>query len=148
MDAGNQAHLTYTWVARLYEGLKFADDRHDVRWLVHLLWMVILPEGCIYPKVERSVHDLLRRRSFLVHKRTSFLLVMRVIASINEHEVVDAILRHLRHKEGRRERTTRFLRRTDTRNSMGIWPTKIFETMIHRCPLFPLPRSSTNTETG
>ena len=39
--------------------------------------MGILPEGYIYPKEERAVRDLLRRRSFLVHKRTSFLLSMR-----------------------------------------------------------------------
>ena len=57
--------------------MKYADDRHDARWLAHLLSLEILPEGYIYPKEERALRDLLRRRSFLVHKRTSFLLSMR-----------------------------------------------------------------------
>ena len=77
MDAGYQVHLTNTWAAKQYEGLKYADDRHDARWLAHLLWLKILPEGYIYPKEERGVRDLLRRRTFLVQKRTSFLLAMR-----------------------------------------------------------------------
>jgi transposase len=45
--------------------------------LAHLLALGILPEGYIYPKEERPVRDLLRRRAFLVRKRTSFLLSMR-----------------------------------------------------------------------
>jgi transposase len=77
MDAGYRVHLTNTWAAKQYEGLKYTDDRHDAKWLAHLLWLGILPEGYIYPKEERGVRDLLRRRSFLVHKRTSFLLAMR-----------------------------------------------------------------------
>lgn len=77
MDAGHQAHLTNTWAVKQYEGLKYSDDRHDARWLAQLLALGILPEGYIYPKEERPVRDLLRRRSFLVRKRTSFLLAMR-----------------------------------------------------------------------
>jgi transposase len=77
MDAGYQLHLTNTWAIKQYEGLKYTDDRHDARWLAHLLSLGILPEGYIYPKQERVVRDLLRRRAFLVHKRASFLLSMR-----------------------------------------------------------------------
>ena len=77
MDAGYQLHLTNTWAIKQYEGLKYTDDRHDARWLAHLLSLGILPEGFIYPKQERVVRDLLRRRTFLVHKRASFLLSMR-----------------------------------------------------------------------
>ena len=76
-DAGYQMHLTNTWAVKQWEGLKYSDDRHDARWLAHLLALKILPEGYIYPKHERPVRDLLRRRSFLVKKRTSFLLAMR-----------------------------------------------------------------------
>jgi transposase len=76
-DAGYQMHLANTWAIKQYEGLKYTDDRHDARWLAHLLSLGILPEGFIYPKQERAVRDLLRRRAFLVHKRTSFLLSMR-----------------------------------------------------------------------
>ena len=77
MDAGYRVHLTNTWAVKQYEGLKYTDDRHDARWLAHLLALGILPEGYIYPKEERSARDLMRRRSFLVRKRTSFLLAMR-----------------------------------------------------------------------
>ena len=76
-EAGYRMHLTNTWAVRQWEGLKYSDDRHDARWLAHLLALGILPEGYIYPKQERSVRDLLRRRTFLVRKRTSFLLAMR-----------------------------------------------------------------------
>ena len=77
MDAGHRAHLTNTWAVKQWEGLKYTDDRHDARWLARLLALGILPEGYIYPKEERPVRDLLRRRAFLVRKRTSFLLSMR-----------------------------------------------------------------------
>lgn len=77
MAAGFRLHLTNTCASKQYEGLKYSDDRHDARWLAHMLSLGILPEGFIYPKGERSVRDLLRRRAFLVHKRTSFLLSMR-----------------------------------------------------------------------
>ena len=76
-ESGHRVHLTNTWAVKQYEGLKYADDRHDARWLAHLLALGILPEGYIYPREERPVRDLLRRRSFLVRKRTSFLLAMR-----------------------------------------------------------------------
>ena len=76
-EAGYQMHLVNTWAVKQWEGLKYSDDRHDARWLAHLLALGILPEGYIYPKQERSVRDLLRRRAFLVRKRTSFLLAMR-----------------------------------------------------------------------
>ena len=76
-EAGYQMHLANTWACKQYEGLKYTDDRHDARWLAHMLSLGILPEGFIYPMQERAVRDLLRRRAFLVHKRTSFLLSMR-----------------------------------------------------------------------
>ena len=76
-EAGYKMHLVNTWAVKQWEGLKYSDDRHDARWLAHLLSLGILPEGWICPKQERSVRDLLRRRAFLVRKRTSFLLAMR-----------------------------------------------------------------------
>ena len=75
-EAGYGVHLGNTWANRQYDGLKYADDRHDARWLARLLAMGILEEGYIYPKEERPLRDLLRRRGFLVKKRTSLLLAM------------------------------------------------------------------------
>jgi len=76
-EAGYQMHLANTWAIKQWDGLKYSDDRHDAKWLAHLLALGILPEGYIYPKHERSLRDVLRRRAFLVRKRTSFLLSMR-----------------------------------------------------------------------
>ncbi len=75
--AGYRMHLTNTCAAQQYSGLKYTDDRHDGRWLAHLLALGILPEGYIYPAHERPLRDLLRRRGFLVEKRTSMLLSLR-----------------------------------------------------------------------
>ena len=76
-EDGYRVHLTNTWAAKQYDGLKYSDDRHDARWLAHLLSLGLLPEGYIYPKQERPLRDLLRRRAFLVRKRTAMLLSMR-----------------------------------------------------------------------
>jgi transposase len=73
-EAGYRMHLTNTCAVQQYSGLKYTDDRHDARWLAHLLALGILPEGYIYPAHERPLRDLLRRRGFLVEKRTSMLL--------------------------------------------------------------------------
>ncbi|MEK7993638.1 MAG: transposase, partial [Planctomycetota bacterium] len=51
-------------------GLKNANDKTDARFLAKQMVMGVLPEGYIYPKEERAVRDLLRRRMRLVHMRT------------------------------------------------------------------------------
>jgi transposase len=73
MAAGYRVHLANTAAIVQYEGLKYADDDTDARWLAKLLRLGLLPEGYIYPKVERPVRDLLRKRSQLVHQHTANL---------------------------------------------------------------------------
>jgi len=70
MAAGYRVHLANTAAIVQYEGLKYADDDSDARWLAKLLRLGLLAEGYIYPKEERAVRDLLRKRSQLVHQRT------------------------------------------------------------------------------
>jgi len=78
MDAGyRDLHLANPCAVKQYEGLKYSDDRHDAFWLAHLLVLGILPEGYIYPKKDRPVRDLLRKRSFLVKQRTSLILSLQ-----------------------------------------------------------------------
>jgi transposase len=77
MEAGFPVRLVNTSAVKQYEGIKHTDDKHDARWLAHLQALGILPEGYIYPKEDRPVRDLLRRRMYLVEKRTSMLLAMR-----------------------------------------------------------------------
>ena len=76
-EVGYDMRLVNTTKASDYSGMKYTDDRHDARWIARLLALGILPEGYIVPPEERGVRDLLRRRSFLVQKRTAHLLSMR-----------------------------------------------------------------------
>jgi transposase len=81
MDNDYRVELVNTSAIRKYEGLKYLDDRHDARWLAHLLQLGILPTGYIYPKQERPLRDLLRRRTSLVRQRTANLLSLKNIFS-------------------------------------------------------------------
>jgi len=73
MEAGYRVHLANTAANVQYEGLKYADDDTDARWLAKLLRLGLLAKGYIYPKEERPLRDLLRRRSKLVQQHTANL---------------------------------------------------------------------------
>ena len=73
-EAGYAVHLAHTAAIKQYEGLKFSNDQVDARWLAHLLRLDILPEGYIYPKGERAVRDLLRKRAQLVRQKVTQML--------------------------------------------------------------------------
>src|SRR5262245_26777654 len=81
MDAGYHVHLANPAAIQQYDGLKYTDDHSDARWLAHLLRLGVLPEGYIYPKEERAVRDLLRKRGQLVHQRTANLLSIQSLIS-------------------------------------------------------------------
>jgi transposase len=83
MENGYTVHLANPSAIQKYEGLKHSDDKYDSFWLAHLLRLGILPEGYIYPKEERPVRDLLRKRGHLVKLRTSLLLSLQGIISRN-----------------------------------------------------------------
>ena len=83
MDAGYRVHLANTAAIVQYEGLKFTNDDSDARWLAKLLRLGLLPEGYIYPKEERAVRDLLRKRSQLVKQRTSNLFSVQNLLARN-----------------------------------------------------------------
>jgi transposase len=70
-------HLANPSAIQQYKGLKYADDRHDAFWLGQMLSLGILPEGYIYPKSERPVRDLLRKRTFLVKQRTAHIISLQ-----------------------------------------------------------------------
>ncbi len=74
MEAGYKVHLANPSAIKTYEGLKHVGDSEDAFFLAELLRLDILPEGYIYPKMERSMRDLLRKRLMLVRQRTSFIL--------------------------------------------------------------------------
>src|SRR5215216_5312295 len=79
MEAGYQVHLANPAAMQQYSGLKYSDDHSDARWLAHLLRLGVLPKGYIYPKAERAVRDLLRKRAHLVRQHTSNVLSVQNI---------------------------------------------------------------------
>src|SRR5205814_9625912 len=77
MDAGYRLHLANPAAIQQYSGLKYTDDHSDARWLAHLLRLGVLPEGYIYPKAQRPVRDLLRKRAHLVEQQTANVLSLQ-----------------------------------------------------------------------
>lgn len=72
-DAGYVVHLVNTAAVKQYGGLKHSGDFSDARHLAHLMRLGILPTGYIYPREQRAVRDLLRKRSQLVRQRSAAL---------------------------------------------------------------------------
>jgi transposase len=77
MEAGYRVHLANPTAIQQYSGLKYTDDHSDARWLAHLLRLGVLPEGYIYPKAERAVRDVLRKRTHLVRQQTANVLSLQ-----------------------------------------------------------------------
>jgi transposase len=83
MAEGYQVHLANPSAIQKYKGLKHSDDTHDAYWLAEMLRLDILPTGYIYPKEQRAIRDLLRKRGHLVKLRTSLILSLQNIISRN-----------------------------------------------------------------
>jgi len=83
MDKGYKLHLANPSAIKQYEGLKHSDDITDAFHLANLLRLDILPEGYIYPKHERPLRDLLRKRIHLVHHRTALILSFQNLVARN-----------------------------------------------------------------
>ena len=83
MEADYRVHLANPAAMQQYSGLKYTDDHSDARWLAHLLRLGVLPEGYIYPKAERAVRDLLRKRAHLVRQHTANVLSVQNIMARN-----------------------------------------------------------------
>lgn len=83
MENNYKVHLANPAAIQQYKGKKHSDDKDDAFWLAHLLRLGILPEGYIYPKEDRPVRDLLRKRGHLVRLRTSLINSLQGIISRN-----------------------------------------------------------------
>lgn len=83
MTEGYTVHLANPTAIQKYKGLKHVDDKHDAFWLAEMLRLNILPTGYIYPKEERPLRDLLRKRSHLVSLRSSLLISLQNIITRN-----------------------------------------------------------------
>ena len=71
---GYDLRLVNTAALTQYNGLKYSDDYHDAFHLAHLMRLGILPRGYIYPKEQRAIRDLLRRRLSLVRTASTQLI--------------------------------------------------------------------------
>ena len=71
---GFHLQLVNTAAVKQYDGLKYSGDHHDAYFLAHLMRLGILPTGYIYPKEQRAVRDLLRRRLSLVRTASTQLI--------------------------------------------------------------------------
>lgn len=90
MEADYRVHLANTAAIQQYQGLKYTDDNSDARWLAHMLRLGVLPQGYIYPREERAVRDLLRKRSQLVRYRTANLLSIQNLLTRNTGSSISA----------------------------------------------------------
>jgi transposase len=79
MEEGYRVHLANPAAIQKYKGLKHSNDTSDAFWLAEMLRLGVLPEGYIYPKSERPVRDLLRKRGHLVRLRTSLIISLQNI---------------------------------------------------------------------
>ena len=74
MAAGFKVELVNTAKVVQYSGLKRTNDRYDAFHLAHIMRLGILPTGYIYPKADRGLRDLLRKRIQLVQDRSSHII--------------------------------------------------------------------------
>ncbi|MDA2920983.1 IS110 family transposase [Desulfobacterota bacterium AH_259_B03_O07] len=74
IEAGYNTSLVNTAKVKPYSGLKHTEDKYDAFWLAHLMRLGILPTGYIYPREQRALRDLLRKRRQLVNRRTIHVL--------------------------------------------------------------------------
>lgn len=82
-EQGFPVVLVNTSAVKTYEGLKYSGDEHDARWLAHLLRLGLLPQAHIYPRAQRAVRDLLRKRMQLVQCRTQHVLGVQNLLARN-----------------------------------------------------------------
>ncbi len=73
-EYGYDLRLVNTAAVKQYDGLKYSDDHHDAFHLAHLMRLGILPTGYIYPKEQRAIRDMLRRRLSLVRTASTQLI--------------------------------------------------------------------------
>ncbi len=106
-------HLANPAAMEKYSGLKQTDDETDALWLAEMLRLGILPEGYIYPKGERPVRDMLRRRMLVVRQATQTVLSLQSMVTRHTGQSVSAVkLQHWMWKELRATFADPYLQQT------------------------------------
>jgi transposase len=81
MQEGYEVKLANPAAMEQYSGLKNTDDKTDAFFIAEMLRLGVLPEGHIYPKEERGLRDMLRRRMLFVQQRTAQILSLQNMMS-------------------------------------------------------------------
>jgi transposase len=82
---------------KTYDGLKHGNDQGDARHLAHLSRLGVLPTGYIYPKEQRGLRDLLRRRMYLVQERTGLILSLQSLCErLNGGKIAAEKFKHMK----------------------------------------------------
>jgi transposase len=90
MEAGFKVELVNTAKIVQYNGLKRTNDRYDAFHLAHVMRLGILPTGYIYPKPERSLRDLLRKRMQLVQDRSRHIIRYKSLIQMHTGRIIRA----------------------------------------------------------
>jgi len=77
MGLGYKVKLVHTTACKPYSGLKYTDDISDCVWLNRMTRLGVLPCGYIYPKEERSLRDLARKRMQLVNVKSKLIVALK-----------------------------------------------------------------------
>ena len=89
MAAGYCVDLVNTAKVIQYSGLKCTNDRYDAFHLAHLMRLNILPTGYIYPKAERGLRDLMRKRMQLVQDRSSQIIRLKSQVQMHTGQTIE-----------------------------------------------------------
>jgi transposase len=89
-EADYPMHLANPAEMDKYSGLKQTDDETDALWIAEMLRLGILPTGYIYPKAERPVRDMLRRRMLVARQATQTLLSVQSMVTRHTGQSVSA----------------------------------------------------------
>ena len=71
IEQGYELKLVNTSAVAQYNGIKHTNDQTDAFHLAHLMRLGILPTGGIYPKEQRAIRDLCRKRLQMVQHRVT-----------------------------------------------------------------------------
>lgn len=74
IEQGYELKLVNTSAVAQYNGIKHTNDQTDAFHLAHLMRLGILPTGYIYPKEQRAIRDLCRKRLQMVQHRVTHML--------------------------------------------------------------------------
>jgi transposase len=112
-NAGYRIHLANPNRIQQYNGLKHTDDKTDAIWLAELLRLNILTEGYIYPKEQRGLRELLRRRMKLVKQQT--MNVLGIQGMVTRYENIRLTARIVKCKPDEEEQLLQYVKDEDVK---------------------------------